>query len=329
MYLGWNVKGYIVRLMFKLKLYESHGDHFQQLFSAVMHYSDPGFKAVAPAGAWGDGGNDGWIENKGAYYQLYGPKASSKSNPIKELDKAITDFSKLEEKWGNIKEYYFVINDRFEGGKANLQHELYAFKQQKGLDKCEVFYSRDILDRFMSLNEGIQMEILNGIPLLGDLVIEELDYTVLSDLIKKLLPSLEENYFSFGFLHENPPDFDEKLKLNKISQGIAKRIEKNSYLTYEIDTFLERQGDNVTQCLAIEINNLYKECKVVIPDKEDDSADLRYMWMVDALVPKGLKNNRAENRCAIIAYRNTAEIILAKFFETCDVYEHPDNVVTT
>jgi hypothetical protein len=69
---------YLFRVLFRLEVHQSHGDAFQMPFSTLMKYSDPRFRAIQPWGNWGDGGNDGWTEEDGHYYQVYGPKTTTR-----------------------------------------------------------------------------------------------------------------------------------------------------------------------------------------------------------------------------------------------------------
>ncbi|WP_125925544.1 hypothetical protein [Halomonas aestuarii] len=94
---------FLYRQFFKLKVYASHGDSFQNLFSDLMTYYDPAFQAIAPWGSWGDGGNDGWIPSQGHYFQVYGPKPTTSISETVAVKKAVEDFDKLPEKWLDIK----------------------------------------------------------------------------------------------------------------------------------------------------------------------------------------------------------------------------------
>lgn len=82
-------EGYIQS--FKLKVHESNGIEYENLFSKVMSYYRPGFDKVKPHGNIGDRGNDGWVYGAGIYYQVYAPE-DLPSNEKKSLDKLKADF---------------------------------------------------------------------------------------------------------------------------------------------------------------------------------------------------------------------------------------------
>ena len=64
------VEAYLYAICFRVKLLEASGSQFQGLFGQIMRIIQPGFREVSAAPYRGDGGNDGWIEDEGAYYQV-------------------------------------------------------------------------------------------------------------------------------------------------------------------------------------------------------------------------------------------------------------------
>ena len=104
-------------LQFKNRIFSKNGIEFQSFFEEIMEKTYDNFKKIPSGG--GDGGNDGWIEEFGRYYQVYSPKEASASDS-KAAAKMKTDFEKLLKNWDkivNIKEYCFVLNDKYSGCK--------------------------------------------------------------------------------------------------------------------------------------------------------------------------------------------------------------------
>ena len=102
-------------LQFKNKICSKMGIEFQSFFEEIMQESCPNFEKVPSAG--GDGGNDGWIRKLGRYYQVYAPQEPSIKDGVV-AEKFKKDFQKLQNHWNSIKEikeYYFVFNDKYEG----------------------------------------------------------------------------------------------------------------------------------------------------------------------------------------------------------------------
>jgi hypothetical protein len=308
------------RKLFRLRIYEVAGDTFQQLFSDVMTYSDPRFQPVQPWGSWGDGGNDGWVEEDGHYFQVYGPKATSSSedSAIKAVAKAQSDFLKLPAKWKNVLWYSFVFNDKFQGAPAPLAAALQELKQKQKLKSADTVCASHLLTRFMGLTEEERRDIIGYAPppdsqILDTRALGEL-LTALADLSQPL------QFLVKGFA----PQFEEKIALNGLTSPVVDRLRVNSYQTSLVDDFLTKSEAGVPQAIAQEVKTYYEESKIAIPDGSDEASNDRYAWMLAKLIPPTLTAHPHSQS----AYRLAAEIIMAKYFESCDVYEHPDSVAT-
>ena len=116
-------KKVVVRERFKLRVYESEGQSFEDLFTRIMQYAEPDFQQIKPWGNIGDRKNDGYIPSKGIYFQVYAPEDISKSMN-KAVEKLESDFSGLLEKWEGVKEYHFVINNKYKGVPPQLAHAI-------------------------------------------------------------------------------------------------------------------------------------------------------------------------------------------------------------
>ena len=109
-----------------------------------------------------------------------------------------------------------------------------------------------------------------------------------------------------------------------MSEHVKKRIEVSSYQSFLVDDFLETDSD-LKQSISEEVSRKYQESKKVISDAAEDSADLRYFWLIENLVPEVSKGNPH----SLKAFWSAAELILAKYFESCDVYEDPSHNITS
>lgn len=89
-----------VRRAFKLRIHESNGSAFEDLFCDVMRASNKEFRKVKPQGRIGDRKNDGFIPSAGKYYQVYSPQ-SPFGNPASPVSKLEEDLNGLIEYWRN------------------------------------------------------------------------------------------------------------------------------------------------------------------------------------------------------------------------------------
>lgn len=307
-----------LKLLFKVRLYEAYGDAFQNLFSRLMELSNPKFQTVAPWGDWGDGGNDGWIQDDGHYFQVYGPKPTTKDTESEALKKAIADFDKLPKKWANVRRYSFVLNDRYCGIPAPLASAMQKLKVDKSLDETGVKGSKELTDIFMSLPESKQQEIIPGIPSGQPVYIDP-------RCVGELLSNLADNANTgFSYLTGNAPDFDEKIKINGLTAPISEFIKHHFWHVSVVDEFLDARGSGLQQAISEEIRALYKASKEAIPDSDLDAANIRYAWLLEHLIPPVSRTHPH----SLAAYRNAAQIVISKYFETCDAYEHPVSLNT-
>lgn len=145
-------KNYLL-LQFRDRIYTKNGTEFQSFFEDIMEKAFPNFKKVPSGG--GDGGNDGWIKEIGRYYQVYAPntpaiKDSAAAGKLKK------DFNTLKENWNEIseiKEYYFVFNDKYFDSK-NPYETINELEKENQNIKFKLFLAKDLEDVFFLLDES-------------------------------------------------------------------------------------------------------------------------------------------------------------------------------
>lgn len=307
---------YFFRLMFRLKIYEASGIAFQDLVSQIFQWSFPGFQKIAPWGRQGDGGNDGCIPSCGHYFQIYGPLPTTSESSVTAAQKAEADFYKLTENWSDVCRYSFVLNDRFTGIPAPILQTLNKIKKTHDLEYTEAIGTGQLSDLFANLGDDQKRIIVGNIP---GTVPDFVDSRALGELLTYLAnkPSHPGNFF-LG--KEIPPDFNQKIFFNGLTRYPADCLKTSSYQVADVDAFLDVRGVDLKQKIAGEIHQLYLQSKIHIPDTDPDAPDLRFFWLAHNLVPE-------IRRCHVHtekAYQSACYIILSKYFETCDAYEHPD-----
>jgi hypothetical protein len=248
---------------------------------------------------------------------VYGPKPTTSAEDTEKaaLKKAIDDFDKLPEKWKNVRRYSFVMNDRFQGIPAPIGSSLQDLQIKKKLESARGFPMTDLMNFFMQLALDKRQDIIGGIPAE---IVTFVDYRAVS----QLLSSLADNAPScLSFLTDTAPKFDEKIQFNGLTPPVSSKLQTLSYQVTLIDEFLDTRDSGLRQAIAQEIRGYYQESKTAIADTLQDAANRRYFWLVDKLLPRNLPAHPH----SIAAYRTAAELVIAKYFETCDAYEHPDS----
>src|SRR5690606_40522980 len=187
------------------------------------------------------------VESERHYYQVYGPKPSDRIKEAEAVKKSIEDFDKLIKKWGDVRKYSFVMNDRFQGIPAPVSASLLQLKQDKTLHHSGAIGSHHLMKRFMELPEDQRQDLVGYIP-------PETPSFIDSRAVGQLLTYLSESSgATLTFLSETAPNFIEKIAFNGLSKRVGSRLESNSYQVYVINEFLDSVDEGYRQTIANEV----------------------------------------------------------------------------
>lgn len=304
---------YIARVMFKLKLYESDGQKFEDLFVKIMCKSNPNFKPVKAYGRIGDRKNDGFDRCTGTYYQVFAPENVKKENTIYDAVKKVReDFQGLKKHWNNIcpiKEFFYVVNDKYKGIPAPITQELIKLDKENPETKCDTFTSKDLEDSFILLSEDDIIDVINFIP---DENIGILDYSVLNEAILYIRDSTGSNESSSKLV---VPDFGEKIEFNKLSDRVNHFLTFANYQIGDLEDFFKVNSDFVKAELQASFKEIYEESKSIIPDTTLNFSDERFFYILK-------KASAREEK----AYRDAVLVLMSYYFESCDIFEEPIKV---
>jgi hypothetical protein len=313
---------YFNLLSFRLKIYESSGNSFQKLFSDIMILRNPEFRRIHPYGNSGDGGNDGYIPLEKRYYQVYGPEYSGVINnaAVYAKNKLKDDFEKICNNWEKPACYHFVYNDYFRGAPKNLIDALGDLKTQHCLSESSILTADNLLNYFLELNDDKRALIVAAFPFSDVPFSEEID----SNGIAQLIRNIAQRYNPIAFLndHSEAPDFDKKILMNGLGKPIHDALRHYSHFINLADDFLNTQP-GLGQVLAFEMQKLYAESVEGFASDIEDCADLRFLWIVEKLLTEDIKSAHGE-LAQLQAQRTASLVIMAKYFESCDIYEHPE-----
>ena len=313
----------LARVFFKLKVHEADGFAYEHLFAQVMQYAEPSFVKIRPYGNQGDRGNDGYVPQAGRYYQMYAPQDSTNKSEFAAIKKAKADFvNKLLPYWGTFcpcKEYIFVLNDKYRGSTLPLDQTLSDIRKENTLDIAKVLLAKDLEDIVMALPEDQLMMIVGYIP--NESSVQAMDYGVLGEVIAHIL-NMPHNPARIGKLVV--PDIDEKIQFNGLHVN-AHWLKAKQYETYQIDDYLRLNSDFAKDSLREKLANCYAEVlhhfdfDAGIP--ENELGDVIFCAIMEKIVPpSGSLNERSR--------RDVALVIMAKYFETCDIFEEPPHVAS-
>ncbi|HUH42001.1 MAG TPA: ABC-three component system protein [Sulfurimonas sp.] len=289
----------ISRILFQKKIHEADGQKFEDLFSAIMNYKEPDFTQIKPWGNIGDRKNDGCILGKGIYFQVHAPEDVKKS--YHEIIKKIqTDFSGLQSHWGNIQEFYYVLNDKYKGVNADALQLLETIKQSNSLKECKFIRANDLENMLYSLDDDQIMAITGHIPDPANLA--SLDYGILNEILDHLKGKPLNN----GIEKIVAPDWDEKINFNNLSINESVRLTNGYFQLGTLNEYLKNNSDFTAQELQNKISAMYQELA-----KSYSGSEL-FWELVSEVSPR----SSAE-------YQASSIVIMSMYFETCDIFEEP------
>ncbi len=204
---------FILRIIFKNKIYRSDGQAFEDLFTSIMNYAEKDFQQINPWGNIGDRKSDGYIKSKGIFFQVFAPVDITQKYPTV-ISKLKTDFAGLKKHWendkGSINEFYFVVNDKYNGVNADSVMAINDIVSQNSLDNGGFKTSKDLENLLFTLKDDEILAVTGDIP--DPSKLKGLDYSVLSEVISHLMSlSLPKGTAPINEL----PDWGEKIKFNQ------------------------------------------------------------------------------------------------------------------
>lgn len=296
---------HFAHVKFELQLVRADGNAYQNLLWTVLSKIHPKFGPVKPHGNAGDRKNDGFCRESGIYYQAYAPE-EPESKMIEAAEKAKTDFTGLLSFWQSIspiREYRFAFNDKGRGSYPDLFKTLAEIKKTHGIE-CTPFMFNHLLDAFKNLAPLDQVDIVGILPNAANL--QTIDFKEFSDLLQHVLGS------DAGVPRDEilrAPGFDEKIKFNGLTPKVGLLLTKGSWQSGLVEKFFERQSAVSRQAVRDKLSAMYSKLRASAPPL---SGDQIFFALLDLIAPT--RNSRAQD--AVI-------VLLAFFFESCDVYEEP------
>jgi len=295
-------------------LLRSSGEHFQRLFNELMSRFHSGFVPVQPWGNLGDRGNDGYIHNELRFFQLHAPSGTSPTSKTSS-EKAKNDFSKLLAAYSGLKHYHFVLNDRFQGipSPVVLAHESIS-QSNSQLEECFPIGCHDLRGRFEKLDQAKQILIVGDLP---SKIPHELDLTVLGSLLRDLADA-DDDDIALGRI-DLPAEFDIKADFNGFSDDVKLQLQHYARRSHVVDKMLASRDSTWVQVISEEVSSRYKSLS------NENVSDVKLLKLAELLIPQVAKSHPH----TLKAYRESAYLVIAKYFEACDVFENPNSTNTT
>lgn len=296
---------YYATTLFRNRVLESNGTAYEALVCQVLELRSSTFERVKTQGTFGDGGNDGYDKEIGLYYQVYAPERPE-AKEAEACAKAVKDFDKLRAFWEEIcpiREYRFAFNDKFLGTKPTLERDLAALKRAKSLESATVFTARHLQNEFEALTLEQMSKVIGYVP--DGTGFPGVDECHISDILTHVLQA-PAPVLTLGSLVV--PDFDDKLTYNQLDDSIQVALRSASQQIGLVEGYFAVRGSFDKQRTRNVLNEEYTRLKSTGLGPDETFQQL-LLWMLPE-----------EPR---MAHQHAGTVILAFFFESCDVFEDP------
>lgn len=306
----------LARIFFKNKVLQANGQAFEDLFTQIMTHSRLGFQPIKPQGQFGDRKNDGFEKNLGRYFQVFAPEDHTIKESAATL-KIKTDFAGLNNYWSSqgvgIKEFYFVLNDKYKGAYATTHATLDELKTQyPSLSVTDTFLCQHLESELFLLADDLISYIVGGT--LDPSNIASVDYEILSEVLTFVRDQPPLPFIAGKLI---APIFDEKIIFNGLVTTRA-LLESCWYQCGVVEDYFKYESDFAKNELRDKLNSIYITAKVNNANATaNEKGDLIFAEVLENMIP--INTNVANRKL----YKEAAVIIMAAFFESCDIFEEP------
>ena len=308
---------YLISIVSKNILYELNGTAFENFALKTLKLKYPDLIQTKPDGGEGDWATDGICMEEGIYFQAYGPEYKDKDSISSSSKKKIdSNFKRALEKWTEagltIKEWYFVLNDKYSGAYPELIAKINKIKEENNLEKAGLILSLDLEDLVIEIyNISPQkVKLLLNSPVLG---VEEKDL-IHFDRIQPLHQVCEyitrkDETKGFEFLDNEPALEDlEKIDKNKLNPRIKSLILTSLDKVDLVNEFFEHNSEFISEDIRRIIVKIYGNYAREFSDKN----------RVFIKLLEELSSNWEGSKIGL----NPALIILVSYyFQLCDIFD--------
>ena len=254
---------------------------------------------------------------------MYSPEKFDEAEAIKKIN---TDFSGLLAKWGDakvypsgVKEFYFVVNDTYRitpGVYATTYSTLEAIRLKHDLIECKPFLTKDLEDVVMILDDDKVLSIVGFIPNPAEIKVLRLD------LVAEVIGHIINNPILRSIEHTLPdPDYAEKIIFNRLN-NTGSWLRDADFRRGSVEQFFDSNSNFTRQEVRDKLKAIYEASKsfgftdVVGGPTESDQ---QFMCILNEITPIAETGDRRLDK----DLQDAAIVIMAFFFEACDIFEEP------
>lgn len=286
---------------FHLAFHKLKGVAFQDWFVRIAAYAfGADFEEVRPYGRHGDLKCDGRRISSGSVFQCYAPDTMKEAALIKKIDK---DFNGARQHWANnMQEWVFVHNDA-RGLPPKVVQWLDGLRQAHYPLKIATWSEPELFHLVMGLDRSRLLSLFGPAA-----SIETIDRLAMSDLAP-IIDALQRQEPDLADPVLTPPS-PEKLTKNALSEDSGFFLQMGRRKAALVESFFHKSprhdlGERIAEAFRLR----YAELKAL-----DLPADTIFKHLQDYAGFSG-EPKRQGAALAVLAY----------FFDSCDIFEDPDD----
>ena len=302
-------------LKFDSCVYRYNKQSFEDFFCEIMKADNDDFRRVKPQGKLGDYGCDGYIPTTKTFYMCYSPEMMNHDSINQNgKDKITHDLERIVEQWPDIKHLRYVFNDKYCGIGPELNQLIDNLIEKYKKYDLSLFSIELLKELFLKLPTHKKEEIVGYCPDLSkrDPLAETFSY----DAISKIIEYLDKN--TAAYYKEDQlivPDLSEKIAFNKLSDRVAEILNRQKIYIPCVEEFFCKNQEYDKDKLKNHLSRMYNVACATIPESNNNFAELRFFYLFDSI---------CFNKSSRAIVDNTF-VIIALFFESCDIFEAPNN----
>lgn len=303
---------FYARQLFELQLRRAKGEAYQALFNKVMNLSTPGFIPMRPYGNVGDRKNDGYVPTTGTFYQVYAPLNPSESMGTA-VTKAKNDFAGLHSHWNAshpIRSYRFAFNDEYSGSIVPLEDALSEIAKAHSIE-ARPFLAKDLEEEAFGLQlDELERAIDFLVPEPDE--IRDADYAAIRDVITHVMQT-DAPSPPIGKLLA--PEFSHKIKFNHLGPEVGDLLRVAARQSDVVSNFFSNRSGNHRQDLRDHLALMYEAARTRGKLGNSDTNQV-FFDLLESVQPPTRRCERPVQEAALI--------VMAYYFEACDIFEAPD-----
>jgi hypothetical protein len=307
---------HLVRLVFKERILTLSGSAFEDFAISLLRLKYPNLQKTKPDGPEGDWATDAICMEDGIFFQIYAPEYKDKNSLLTDSKRKLErDFKRLFSKWREaglqVNEWYFVLNEKYQGAYPVLIKKTNEIKIENNLKRTGLILSSKLEDIVLDLyrESPLDVELLLNNPVLSideDVLTRFNCFEPLYEVCEYIANNDENDGFEF-LENEVPLEDEEKIDRNQLYLTIKYYILTALDKVELVNRFFASNSNFISEEIRKKVVKAYKKTA-----KEISDPNLVFIKLLEEL--SGNWKNRRDLNSSLV-------ILVSFYFQLCDIFK--------